>query len=301
MPDTAVSRPAGALIPEAAHRQGNDPIFALHAEAVSRAESGESIVNATLGALLEDDGTLGYIPTFEDALDRVDHKAAAAYAPIAGRPAFLEAVVRDLFGDRAFADQAVAVATPGATGAIYHAVCNFVERGQAVLTTDYHWGPYDVIAEHAGRGVEVFPMFDERDRFHASAFERGLLDLLGRQGRVLTILNFPCHNPTGYSLDHDEWESVAAAVRRVGGVGPVCVFLDCAYLRYHVGDQNDWLDHVTTMLDSATVVVGWTASKSFTQYGARVGSGGRVAPRLRSARSDPRCLGLHLSRHLVQL
>jgi molybdopterin-binding protein len=32
------------------------------------------------------------------------------------------------------------------------------------------------------------------------------------QGRVFLVLNFPCHNPTGYSLSPEEWDGVAEVV-----------------------------------------------------------------------------------------
>ena len=51
------------LIPSRTSRPGDDPIFALNTEARARAAAGESIVNATVGALLDDEGRLAVIPT----------------------------------------------------------------------------------------------------------------------------------------------------------------------------------------------------------------------------------------------
>ena len=100
--DTTTNTPAAQdshhLIAEARARSGDDPIFALNAEARKRAAAGEHVVNATLGALLEDDGSLAVMPVVFEALDAVPKAAAAAYAPIAGAPAFLAAVVEDTFG-----------------------------------------------------------------------------------------------------------------------------------------------------------------------------------------------------------
>src|SRR5262249_40899513 len=142
-----------SLIPAAAGRAGDDPIFLLDAEARSRAARGESILNATLGALTEDDGTLAVMPSVVAAMAGVPVKRAAAYAPILGDAEFLRAVTADLFGAGPLADVAVAAATPGGTGAIHHAVANFLEPGQSLLTTSWYWGPYRMIAQHAGRGV----------------------------------------------------------------------------------------------------------------------------------------------------
>ena len=164
------------LIPDAAAREGNDPIFALHGEAVRRAAAGESILNCTLGALMGDDLRLAVMPSVFEAMDRVPREAAVGYAPIAGDPAYLAAVVDDVCGTGDLASQAVAVATPGSTGAIHHAVHNFLEPGQAALAPSYYWGPYRTITTHARRAIETFNMFDARTRLDIDAFATSLHD-----------------------------------------------------------------------------------------------------------------------------
>ena len=263
---------SGILIPEAAAREGDDPIFALHGEAVRRAAAGESILNSTLGALMNDDGSLAVMPAAAEALSRVPHARGAGYAPISGDPPYLKAVIADLLGEGALAGQAVAVATPGSTGAIHHAILNFLEPGQAALTPSYYWGPYHTISTHAGRAVETFNMFDPAIRLDLEALRTGLEGQLERQGRALVLFNFPCNNPTGYSLDEAEWEAVAEIVRDAGRRGPVAFLLDHAYAKFGDEASNRWIDHIPRMLESATVLVGWTVSKSFALYGARVGA-----------------------------
>lgn len=260
------------LIPTAANRPADDPIFQLNAEAQKRAAAGESIVNATLGALMEDDGTLAVMPSVVEAIQRVPAKKGAAYAPILGDAPFLKAVIHDVFDGHGLASKAVAAATPGGTGALYQAVTCFLEPGQALLTTNYYWSPYLTIATHAGRRVRTFEMFTGNGRFDVAAFERGLLDLIREQQRALVFFNFPCHNPTGYSLDESEWAAVADVVRRAGEHAPVAFLIDLAYARFGSKQSQGWWPHAQTMLASATVLVAWTASKAFAQYGARVGA-----------------------------
>lgn len=269
---TPLSGPSGSLIPEAATREGNDPIFALHGEAVRRAQAGESILNSTLGALMNDDGSLAVMPAAAEALGRVPHARAAGYAPISGDPPYLAAVIADLCGEGGLAEQAVAVATPGSTGAIHHAILNFLEPGQAALTPSYYWGPYHTISTHSGRAVETFNMFDAGIRLDVEAFRASLEGQVERQGRSLVLFNFPCNNPTGYSLDESEWEAVAEIVREVGRRGPVAFLLDHAYAKFGDEGSNRWVGHIPRMMESATVLVGWTVSKSFALYGARVGA-----------------------------
>ncbi|WP_419166057.1 pyridoxal phosphate-dependent aminotransferase [Candidatus Palauibacter sp.] len=262
----------GSLIPEAAAREGNDPIFALHGEAVRRAAAGESILNSTLGALMNDDGTLAVMPSVAEAMGRVPHALAAGYAPISGDPAYLQAVISDLCEDSGLAEQAIAVATPGSTGAIHHAILNFLEPGQSALAPSYYWGPYHTISTHAGRRVETFNMFDSAVRLDVEAFRTALEGQIDRQGRALVLFNFPCNNPTGYSLDEAEWEAVADIVREAGRRGTVVFLLDHAYAKFGDEASNRWIEYVPRMMESATVLVGWTVSKSFALYGARVGA-----------------------------
>jgi len=263
---------ASTLIPSAAGRPGDDPIFALNAEAQRRAAAGEPVINATLGALMEDDGSLAVIPCVIEALARVPIQKAAAYAPISGDASFLTAVIQDVYGAGPLAAQTVAAATPGGTGALYHALTNFLEPGQALLTTSYFWGPYQTIATHTGRRLETFEMFAPSGGFHLAAFEAALARQIGSQGRALIFLNSPCHNPTGYSLDEREWEAVAGIVQRAGERAPVALLVDLAYARFGSKASQGWTRHVPSMSSTATVLVAWSASKSFAQYGARVGA-----------------------------
>jgi aromatic-amino-acid transaminase len=272
LPGTVNPACVSTLIPSAAGRPGDDPIFALNAEAQRRAAAGESVINATLGALMEDDGTLAVIPSVIEALARVPIQKAAAYAPIPGDASFLRAVIADVYGESPLAAQTVAVATPGGTGALYHAITNFLEPGQALLTTSYFWGPYQTIATHTGRRLETFEMFAPSGAFHLAAFEEALARAVERQGRALLFLNSPCHNPTGYSLDEREWEAVAGIVQRVGERAPLVLLVDLAYARFGSKASQSWTRCVPRMAAAATVLVAWSASKSFAQYGARVGA-----------------------------
>jgi len=276
---------ASGLIPAAAGRAGDDPIFALNAEATARAQKGETILNATIGALMEDDGRLAILPAVVDAMARVPVAKAAAYAPILGEAEFLRAVIDDLFDSGPLAKLAIAAATPGGTGAIHHAILNFLEPNQSLLTTSYFWGPYQVIAASTGRGVETFDMFDAQDRFDLEAFETALGHQIARQGRALVLLNFPCHNPTGYSLDEREWRGVTDIVRAAGERAPVAFLLDHAYARFGSASSQAWVAHAARMVGSAVLLVAWTASKSFAQYGSRTGAlvAVHVDPREREA------------------
>ena len=280
MTATTIAALSSFLIEDARERPGDDPIFFLNAEAQRRARAGEKIINATLGALVDDDGTLAILPSVGAAIARVKATDAASYAPIAGEPRFLAAVIRDLYANRELAKRSVAVATPGGTGALHHAIANFLEPAQALLTTKYYWGPYKTIADHTRRRVETFEMFDASGRFDCNSFSAALERQMAVQKRALVILNSPCHNPTGYSLDGREWAQVCEVLRKAARLGPVSLLVDYAYAHFGSERSRDWLEHVEALGDGVLLLCAWTASKGFAQYGARIGA-------LVASHSDP--------------
>jgi aromatic-amino-acid transaminase len=256
-------------------RPGDDPIFALNQEATERRARGESIVNATVGALLDDEGRLAILPTAARAIREVPEGEWAAYAPIAGSPDFLRAVRRDLFRDvPSLFDTSVAAATPGGTGALRHAIANYLEPGQSLLTPSFYWGPYKTLADEADRKVATFTMFDANGNLDVDALDRAMAAQLSSQGRVLLFINDPCHNPTGYSMRDDEWAHVVDVIGKHADAsrGSVTLLVDVAYAAYAAKPIRGILHAVTSLVGRAGLLFAWSASKTFTHYGLRVGA-----------------------------
>jgi aromatic-amino-acid transaminase len=261
------------LIPSHQGRPADDPIFALHKEATQRKARGEPVVDATIGVLLDEEGALAVLPTAARAVREVPSVEWATYAPIAGTPEFLRAVIDDLFaGEPEMKRAAVAVATPGGTGAIRHAIANFLEPGQALLTTNWSWAPYRTLCDEADRRFETFEMFDAEGKLHVGALDAAIGHQLKTQKRALVVLNDPAHNPTGYSMSEEEWIAVAERVGRRAAEGPVTLLVDCAYFLYGARDPRAFLRHLKPLLGRAILLFAWSASKSFTHYGLRVGA-----------------------------
>ncbi len=261
------------LIPSHGSRPADDPIFALNREATQRKAKGDAVINATVGALLDDDGKLAILPTAAKTLQEVPRDEWAAYAPIAGTPEFAKAVTHDLFASAPeLAEIATAVATPGGSGALRHAIANYLEPGQALLTTNYYWGPYQTLADEADRKVETFSMFGADGGLDLAEFDRVLSAQIASQGRALIFLNDPCHNPTGYSMRVEEWRKVADVVRKHGKTSPVTLLIDAAYSAYGRSDRAAMLREVAPVADDACLLFAWSASKTFTHYGLRVGA-----------------------------
>jgi aromatic-amino-acid transaminase len=277
-----------------ADRPGEDPIFALNQEATARQARGDSVINATIGVLLEDDGSLAVLPTAARALKQVSETDWAAYAPIAGSPAYLDAVLDDLFrGHPALRAAATAVATPGGTGAVRHALATFLEPGQALITTSHYWGPYSILADENQRRVETFEMFDPHTgTINLEALDRVLDEISAVQRRTLVVINDPCQNPTGYSLSEAEWSGLANVLARHAARGPLTVLVDAAYLVYGPAGLDRALGtFFEPLLGRALLLVAWSASKTFTYYGLRVGALAAVWPEANERRRIQAALG----------
>lgn len=270
-----------SLVASRRARPTEDPIFALNAEANARRAKGEAVVNATLGAAMDDAGALSVLPTAVRALREVEGTVSAGYAPIAGSAPFLAAVKADLLGAvPSLLARAVAVATPGGTGALHHAIVNFLEPGQAMLTGSYYWAPYHTLTDETGRTLETFSLFDAQGGFDVAAMDAAVGRLLQAQGRVLLVLNDPCQNPTGYSMRREEWREVASCLQRHARAGgDVTLLVDVAYIEYlATDDPRAFVQELVPLAEHATVAFAWSASKSFTMYGLRVGALVAVVP-----------------------
>ena len=116
-------------------------------------------------------------------------------------------------------------------------------------------------------------MFDGVGAFDVAALDAEIGRLAKAQGRVLLILNDPCHNPTGYSMSRADWAATVEVIGRHASKTPVTVLLDAAYSAF--GPERGIAGPIAALepvSDRALVLVAWTASKTFTHYGLRVGA-----------------------------
>lgn len=262
------------LLPSRRDFPGDDPIFALNAEATRLKALGESVINATVGALLDDLGQLVVLDTVMDLYRQLRPGEIAPYAPIAGDPAFLKALVQRYWPD--LAGYGSGCATPGGTGALALSIRNFLEPGEAVLTLAPYWGPYATICAEQGARLETFAQPEAGHTFDAGELGRIFNDLMHRQGRLLLWFNDPCHNPTGRSSSPAGRALLFQALRDAARLGPVTLLLDLAYLEYtsDPGEVDHALRDYAAFAREGEVLVGaaLSTSKALTLYGARAGA-----------------------------
>src|SRR6202008_2576497 len=127
---------------------------------------------------------------------------------------------------------------------------NFLEPGQALLTTNWFWGPYQTLCDEADRKLDAFEMFSPEGGLAVAGLDPALGRQLATQKRALVVLNDPCHNPTGYSMTDDEWRAVVERIgaRAESGAAPVTLLVDCAYFLYGARDPRAFLRHLRPLV-----------------------------------------------------
>ncbi len=264
------------LIPARRGLPGDDPIFLLNAEAQRRRSAGEAILNATVGALLDDGGRLVVLDTVMEAWRELGEMEVAPYAPIAGDPVYLLALAQRHWPQ--VERVGAGVSTPGGSGAQALSVRNVLEPGMALLTAAPYWGPYQTIAQEDGLRVETAPWLDFGDRpgFDAGAWERKAGSLMAEQGRLMVWINDPCHNPTGRTLPPAARGELLAVLEGLAGRGPVTLVLDFAYQDYarDAAAVREAMDGYAAFGAQGRVLVGasLSLSKCLTLYGSRGGA-----------------------------
>ena len=250
-----------------------DKVFAASGAALDAVEKyGKAeVINATVGALYDDEGDLLVLKSVEKAMKSLPAASFAAYAPIAGTPGFKDAILKAaLYGFEPKSYTAV-VGTPGGTGAIRNAIANYAEPGDKILTASWHWAPYKSIANELYRGIERYDMFDENGKYNIADFEYKVKKLTRNQEHLVIIINTPANNPTGYALTMEDWYEVKRVLDEVPMEKKIALVLDVAYIDY-AGDPREvrnFFSVIDNLRANILPIIAYSASKTFTLYGAR--------------------------------
>ncbi|MCQ2545146.1 MAG: aminotransferase class I/II-fold pyridoxal phosphate-dependent enzyme [Clostridia bacterium] len=271
MGEYILARKNGRSIPQ------EDKIFGIsnRAKASIAAKGKDAVVNGTIGALLDDEGDLVVLESVDKVYRQLSPKDYAEYAPIGGIQPFREAVKKAAFGTHRPAGHIEAVATPGGTGSLRNVISNYSEPGDQILTSDWHWAPYNTIAGEIGRSIATFRLFTEDRKFNVESFRAKTNQLLSEQESLVIILNTPAHNPTGYSLTLEDWDNVIAVLSEAAKAGkPIALLVDAAYIDF-AGDEEEYrrfLPKLEELPENVLPIVAYSLSKTFAIYGARCGA-----------------------------
>lgn len=236
----------------------------------------ENVVDASMGAITDDNGILICLPTVEQMFRSMPIQEMTNYSPVGGLPGFLEAAIQHTFGESKPDAYIRAVASAGGAGAISNLMWNYSNVGDTILTHDWYWTPYQTICKETGRKLETFELFDDEMRFNLRSFANKFTAALQKQDYLVVILNSPNQNPTGYSISDDEWDGIIDQVLEGAkdSSKTITLLVDIAYIDFTKDpiSARKFMKKFGGLPSNVLVAFAFSMSKGFTAYGQRTGA-----------------------------
>ena len=235
----------------------------------------EQVIDASLGVIADDGGEIVCLPTVEKLFRTIPIQEIVGYSPVAGLPDYRKSVIEHTFGESKPNAHIRVAATAGGAGALANGIWNYYEAGDSVLTHDWYWPPYNTICSEIGRKLETYPLFNEKMEFHTKAFAEKVKGLLEKQNSLITIINSPNHNPTGYSITDREWDEILTVlIEKANNKKTVTLLVDIAYIDFSDDPKKarSFMKKFEGLPTNVFVMLAFSLSKSFTVYGQRTGA-----------------------------
>ena len=257
-------------------KTGPDLAFAINAKVkAAQAKYGKAnVINAVLGTLADDEGNIIALDSFYKRLETIDRGLIASYAPIEGEKTFRDTVINLLFEDYRPEAYIEAVSTPGGTGAIRNGIFSYADIGDPVICHDYFWQPYQKMCREFDRDFRTYNFFTKDFKFDLASYKKCQDEALKDHDRLVSIINSPGNNPTGYSLSDEEWDEVLEISKQAVARGKkITLLIDVAYIEFAGdGEQKKFFQKFSNLPENLMVLVAFSMSKAYTAYGLRSGA-----------------------------
>ena len=120
-----------------------------------------------------------------------------------------------------------------------------------------------------------FEFFTPERKFNTKSFSEKVNSLLSVQESLVIIINTPAHNPTGYSLTLEDWDSVIEVLTEAAACGKaIALVIDAAYIDF-AGDEEEYrrfLPKLEKLPENVISIMAYSLSKTYTLYGTRCGA-----------------------------
>ena len=227
-----------------------------------------SVINATVGVLLEDNGDILFSNVFDSIIPTLTPKEKYPYEDVLGPAQLKNNVLKFLKQEKFLEKPNMTVITAGGTGALSNAISVFSDNAGLVVS-ELCWNNYFTIAKDFKVDICAYNTFDN-DKYDLKAFEEALDKTILEKENVIVLLNTPSHNPTGYDLSNEELESIVKIINsKVTANKKITVIVDIAYYNFGL-NQN--LDPFLELNEDVNLAIANSFSKSFGIYGFRLGS-----------------------------
>ena len=263
-------------INKASKTNSPDLAFAINAKVKeAQAKYGkDNVTNAVLGTLADDEGNIIALDSVYNKLEKMDKEKIASYAPIEGEKSYRQTVIDLCFADYKPEAYISAIATPGGTGAIRCGIFSYADVGDPVICHDYFWQPYKKMCDEFERDFRTYNFLTDDLKFDLESYEKAQNEALKDSDRMVSIINSPGNNPTGYSLTDEEWDEVIRISKKAVESGKkITLVIDVAYIEFAGGgEQKKFFKKFENLPENLFVLVAFSMSKAYTAYGLRSGA-----------------------------
>jgi len=244
-----------------------DKIFALMAE--YKADPRTDKTDLGIGVYKDQTGGTPIMSSVKKAEKRLLETATTkTYIGVTGNRGFCDSVAGLVFGDDADQSRIRALQAPGGTGSLWvlFQLINRVRPGGKIWISDPSWPNHLPMTKQAGLTPHFYPYFDAETGEVKFDDMLACLDGLGSEDTVL--LHACCHNPTGANLTPEQWDKVAASLKKTGAVP----LIDLAYLGFGEGLDADAYAPRKLIAELPELLLAFSASKNFGIYRERAGA-----------------------------
>jgi len=244
----------------------NDPILSL--SSAYQLDSRHQKLNLGIGVYRDQQGQTPVLATVKLAEQYLlENQQSKAYVGLAGCEAFNAEMMNLVLGDNASRSRAVAVQTPGASGALrlLADVIALANPKAKIWMSDLSYANHAPIMTTAGLEVAYYPYFDSETKKVNEAAMLTTLSQLGENDVVL--LHGCCHNPTGADISFAAWQAITEMAIQSGFLP----FIDIAYQGFGEGMQEDAAGFRYLAEHVPAYIAASSCSKNFGLYRERTG------------------------------
>ena len=203
-----------------------------------------TVINATVGVLLDDNGDILYSSIFDSIIPTLTPKEKYPYENVLGPDVLRNNVLKFLKQEKFLSKPNMTFITAGGTGALSNAISVF-SKNAGLVVSELCWNNYYAIAKTFKVDLYTFNTFKE-DKYDIEAFEKSL------------------------DLSNEELQTIVELVnKKVTDNKKITIILDIAYYNFGL-NQN--LDPLLELNEDVNLAIAYSFSKSFGIYGFRLGS-----------------------------
>jgi len=272
-----------------------DPIFSV--AAAFREDLRTDKIDLSVGVYRNSEGETPLMAAVRKAeIELANIQTSKSYLGLAGNLSFNQAMIDFMLGGTALHDRAVAIQTPGASGAL-RVLADLVKQVRPDATmwiSSPTYAYHRPVFEAAHLKIEEYPHFVPETHLVDEEAMLGQVEKLGREDVLL--LHGCCHNPTGADISLAAWRRIAE-LANANGFLP---FVDMAYQGFGDGLDED-ADGMHILEDSVEeMIIAASCSKNFGLYRERTGAAILIGPtKEKSMNGKQRLLDMIVSTYIM--